>query len=365
MTVLFIFILILAGTVIVTVTGSFLAEFIVFTPQFRDGDGKVLPGSIAEFRRIRLGGNSQAVLIRGRSTENPVLLFLHAGPGMSETGMMRNINPVLEDYFTVVYLDQRGAAKSYSPFNRSSDMNEECLVNDIHELTQYLKKRFGKEKIVIMGHSFGAGFSALAASRYGEDYSVCIGVAQPVCSVECDRRSYPYMLDLVIKEGNAAAEKELRSVEGFWNSKDRKVYLPGMMVLKKWVGYYGGQFYGKKSFAGYILKNTLCSEYTVFDYITFFLGMGFSGNASWRILTTFDLRRDASTFTMPFVIIDGRHDINSFTPLVEEYYDLVEAPSKKIFWFDNSAHFPLFEENERFIRIMIDEILPLAISENI
>ena len=118
-----------------------------------------------------------------------MLIFLHAGPGMTETGIFRNMNAILEDY-TIVYLDQRGGGKSYSPFMDYKTMNTEQLTQDIHELTLYLKERFGKEKIVLMGHSFEAGFGALAAARYPEDYSAFIGIGQPVNPIENDSLSY-------------------------------------------------------------------------------------------------------------------------------------------------------------------------------
>jgi pimeloyl-ACP methyl ester carboxylesterase len=350
---------ILAGLFLVIVIGAMISRNVVYTPPFKNKDGKVISGSIAEFRRVKLGGYSQGILIRGKSLDNPMILYLHAGPGLSEMGMMRNFNSKLEDYSTMVYLDQRGAGKSYSPFMDFQTLNTEQLTQDIHELTLYLKKRFGKEKIAIMGHCFGAGFAAVAASRYPEDYSACIGISQPVDPVENDALCYEYTLEKAKNSGNKSTVKELEKVKGFWELKEKNGYFTGMMVLKKWIGYYGWMVNGQQGFVGYVLKNSLCSECNIFDYPAYLLGMNASGPASWEIMITTDLRKQASQFKMPFIIMEGRYDYNVFPSLVEEYYNMVQSPLKKIFWFEKSAHFPQFEEKELFQQRMIEYVLPI------
>lgn len=361
MTVLIYFIIVVAGLISITIIGAVISHFVTYTPAFTGKEGQKLPESIAEFRHIKLGGYPQAILIRGKNTDNPVLLFLHAGPGMSESGMFRNMNAILEDYYTVVYLDQRGGGKSYSPFMDYKTINTEQLTQDIHELTLYLKDRFGKKKIVLMGHSFGAGFGALAAARYPDDYSALIGLGQPVNPIENDALSYRYVLEKARAEGNLQAVSELERVDGYWLASDPQTFFSGMMVLKnKWIPYYGGQIYGEKGILPYIVKNSICSEFTVFDYVPYLLGMLKSGPASWDIMITTDLRKQAAEFHCPFIIMQGRKDFNVFPTLVEEFFGMVKAPAKQIYWFEKSAHFPHFEEKELFQKIMIKEVLPLV-----
>jgi pimeloyl-ACP methyl ester carboxylesterase len=308
---------------------------------------------------LTLGGNSQAVLIRGKNINNPVMLYLHMGPGLSETGMMRNHHAWLEEYFTMVYLDQRGGGKSYSVFNNPKDFTTDQLVEDVHELTLYLKKRFHKENIAVMGHSFGAPFGLLAAHKYPEDYSIYIGIGQPVDPVECDRLSYAHLIDVATKEGNAKAVKELEKINGYWNTQDTKEFNRGMMVLKKWVGFYGGQIYGAHGPTSFILKNSMCHEFTFFDWLPYFAGMFYSISVSGDIMITTDLRTMAPELKMPVIIMEGRHDINTYPTLVEEYYTMLKAPTKKLFWFEQSAHFPHFEEKDVFQKIMLESVRPL------
>lgn len=342
--------------VFLIVSGAIISHYWVYTPKFTDKDNKVISGSVAEYRRFQIGDHSHGVLIRGRNINNPVILFLHAGPGLSETGMMRNMNAVLEDHYTMVYFDHRGACKSFSPFMNFETVNTNQLINDIHELTIYLKHKFKKDKIIIMGHSLGAGFAAYVANRFPADYSALIGIGMPVCSREADRRSFDWSVDQAIKNDNKKALQELESVKGYWEKTDQKGYFQGMMVNKKWIGHYGGQLYGKKGFVTYVLENTLCMEVPIFDYLPYLLGMMKCGPASWEIFITHDLRVQAAEFQCPMILFTGRHDYNAVPSLVEEYFSQVKAPYKQNYWMENSAHMPLFEEKEIFQKIMTKDV---------
>src|SRR5689334_10060503 len=106
------------------------------TPPFRGPRGEPLPGSIAEVRYVRLGGLDQWMAIRGENVENPPLILLHGGPGLTETALFRHFNAPLETRFTVVYWDQRGAGKSFDPEIPKAAMNVERFVADLDELVE-------------------------------------------------------------------------------------------------------------------------------------------------------------------------------------------------------------------------------------
>ena len=50
----------------------------------KDKDGKKIEGSIAEKSFIEIGGMQQGFFIRSENPDNPVILFLHGGPGSPE-----------------------------------------------------------------------------------------------------------------------------------------------------------------------------------------------------------------------------------------------------------------------------------------
>ena len=210
-----------------------------------------------------------------------------------------------------------------------------------------------------MGHSFGAPFGLIAASKYPEDYSAYIGIGQPVCPVESNRLSHAYYLNKAREDQSEKAVAELEKIEGFWKTKDMKAYVPDMMVLYKWLAYYGGQMWGKNGFVSFIMKYTMSHEYTLFDWPLIFAGMSFSNNACGDIMLETDMRELVTNVEVPFIIMQGRHDYGT-NCLAEDYLNSINAPTKKLYWFENSAHFPHYEEREQFQKIMVEEILPLV-----
>ena len=149
-------------------------------PPFKDQSGKVLENSVSKLEKLTLGGIEQWITVRGKQKELPILLYLHDGPGSPQTGAQRKYNAILEDYFLVVNWDQRGAGKSYTPHIPADTMNFEQLLSDAYELVLYLKDTYQKEKIFLMGHSFGAALGLLFAHRYPELIQAYIGINQPV-----------------------------------------------------------------------------------------------------------------------------------------------------------------------------------------
>lgn len=356
---------ILIGILFIVSFGVFITKRFVKTPPFKGPDGNVSQNSIAEFCRVPINNDTHAILIRGKNLDNPVLLFLHAGPCLSETGLMRNFHSELENYYTMVYYDMRGCAKSNNPFqDLKKTYKTNTLLQDIHEMTQFIKGKLNKKKIGLIGHSFGAGFGALAAYTFPKDYSIFIGLGQASDINEQNRIAYSWALETAKNDQNEKAVFELESANDYWNSKNAKEYFPKMMIHKKWVGYYGGQIVGKKDFIPFLLSNLLCNEYNLFDYVPYLLGMITSGPASFDIMISTNLKKQAAIFEAPFILLTGRHDYNLSPPVAEDYYNTVSAPMKKMFWFENSAHFPHFEEPELFQKIMVEEILPIVKSNN-
>src|SRR5947209_950458 len=148
------------------------------TPPFRAADGKIVLGSIAEVAYRRLGGLDQWVMIRGESVDNPPLILLHGGPGLSETGLFRYFSAPLEQSFTAVYWDQRGAGKSFDRAIPRSSMTVEQLISDLDELVDGVCESLGKSKVAICGHSWGSALGLLYAARFPRKVAAYVGSGQ-------------------------------------------------------------------------------------------------------------------------------------------------------------------------------------------
>jgi proline iminopeptidase len=118
-------------------------------------NGHKVPGSIAELVDVPIGGHDQAIMLRGVSVGAPVLLFLEGGPGGTGIGRVRNSGEDLEQHFVVATWDQRGTGKSYQALEPTSTMTVEQMVKDTLEVTNYLRDRFVKQKIYVVGKLLG------------------------------------------------------------------------------------------------------------------------------------------------------------------------------------------------------------------
>jgi pimeloyl-ACP methyl ester carboxylesterase len=108
---------------------------------FVDQSGRPLAGSLSEKIFVDINGVKQGMFIKSKNETNPVLLFLHGGPGMPEYFLTEQYPTGLEDDFTVVWWDQRGAGLSYSGEITPEMMTYEQLIADTLDVTNYLRKR--------------------------------------------------------------------------------------------------------------------------------------------------------------------------------------------------------------------------------
>ena len=161
--------------------------------------------------RIRIGGADQWVLERSEDVSNPILLYLHGGPGTSQLALNRRNMRELEQCFTVVNWDQRGAGKSYAAIRDAGAMNIDQFVEDTCELSQRLLQKFGQERLVLVGHSWGSAIGALAVARSPELYSCYVGIGQIANMAEGEALSYAWTLDQARRRHDRRAVRSLET----------------------------------------------------------------------------------------------------------------------------------------------------------
>ena len=327
------------------------------TAPIMDASGKAIPGSIASLERVMLGRVEQGLLIRGVSVDNPVLLYLHGGPGTSELGMVRQHNiPALEKHFTVVVWDQRGAGMSYAAREPESGMTVEQFIADTHELTLLLCKRFEQPKIYLVGHSWGSALAVLTVHRHPELYHAYVGVGQVVDMREGERLSYASTLAQAEQVGDALSVAQLKAIgPPPYLGKFRSKLMTQRSILSK----YGGEVYGNRRGGMSTLLRGLIgsSEYSWPDRINVFRGIFANMRLMWPKILDVDLRVQAPELKIPVYFLEGRHDYEAPAVLAEQYLKALKAPSKTLIWFERSAHFVNTEEPDNFNRFFIDRLL--------
>jgi pimeloyl-ACP methyl ester carboxylesterase len=319
--------------------------------------GLVVPGSIAEITTVDIAGMKNWLVIRGKDVHNPILLFLHGGPGSPELPLLRRFNEPLEDNFVLVYWEQPGTCKSYSPDIPDRDLTVDKFVDYTKGVIDYLRDRFGKDKVYLMGHSWGSALAVLVAERYPEVVCAVIGVGQVVNIVEGEVTSFRLTLSRARDEKNETAIRELTGLgDPPSYVLTREGSYDGFMTKRKWTLYFGLALYGQKSYKHYERYYLDATEYTIFDLPAYVRGRRLTARTLGRDVVNIDLKTQAPVLAVPVYFMMGRHDAISANASFFEYVRLLTAPKKEVVWFEHSAHFPLFEEPARFnaevVRIM-------------
>ncbi len=308
------------------------------TPPFKDWDGRTVPESIAVLQQVELGGCPQWLLIRGRDISNPILLFLHGGPGMPAMYLAHAFQRELEEDFVVVQWDRRGAGKSFSRAVPTGSLTDTQLLADSLELISYLQNRFENSRIYLVGHSWGTYLGMLLVKRAPQHFSAYVGMGQLAFKSEI-----PAIQDRFIREEARKAGKR----KAF-----RELALQGRSVYEKWVFRFGGELHRSTSYWPLLWAGLRAPEYTLSDILNIRKGVNLYDGFFRPVEFQGDLGDEILSVRVPVYFFTGRHDYCVPFELTERYFEKLRAPIKRMVWFENSAHFPFFEEPRKFAEEM-------------
>ena len=324
------------------------------TSPFRGPKGEILPGSIAEIGYLRLGGLDQWVMIRGESLANPPLILLHGGPGFTEMRLFRHFNAPLEKSFTVVNWDQRGTGKSFNRKIPKSSMTVEQFIADLDELVGAVRKRLRQDKVTIFGHSWGSALGVLYAARFPGKVAAYVGSGQIGNWPAGELSSYAFVLAEAERRNNRKAIKQLRAIGVPPHTAKR------LWVQRAWLdrveGHPGGMSLWK--FGRIILGGP---ESSIFDLPNIRRGFLFSLDAMWTEVSALNLMKAVPALQMPVFFFLGRRDHQVPAETSVAYFDALNAPSKKLLWFEESRHEPFVDEPAKFNAAMAELVRPVSV----
>ena len=323
---------------------------------FLDQDGKKIPGSISIIETLNINGLNQRMIIRGRDTTKPVLLYLHGGPGDPEFPFVHQFNPGIEDIFVVCYWDQRGAGLSFSKDIPTETMTLSQFVDDAGKVSEYLIHKFKRKKIYLLGHSWGTLLGSFTVNKYPEYYYAFISVGQVGDQIHAEKISYDFVLTRarVLKD-----RKAIRTLEkiGPPPYSDPKEAIDKMNMERKYVIRYGGAVKKGNFYPEAVKPLLFCKEYSFIDKINYLKGMKFSKDCLWAVIMKTNLFKAVPSQQIPVYILQGTSDYETSYIIAKEYFDSLKAPVKKFYTFENSAHSPIFEEPEKFEMILREILL--------
>ncbi len=315
---------------------------------------------IDEVLNIPVNGDVQNIHIRTADHTNPVLLFVHGGPGVCDRSwVMPKQSGYLADRFTMVCWDQRMAGKSYRAAKSKEKMTLDQQVEDMHDVVMYLVKRFSQEKIFIVGHSWGTILSCLYLTKYPENIRAYVGMGQFINGAKNEKISYDFVVDYAKEHGERKALKDLERigepVDGMYAGG-----LDALMVQRNYMTKFGGGSWKEKEniYKSVLVPFLTSGEYRVIpDLYRYYKGTFHCLRQLWPQVVKLKFDETVKKLEVPVYLFQGDHDQNTPTLLAKMWFDELEAPYKEYVPFHESAHSPIKEEAESWGITLAEKLL--------
>ena len=331
-------------------------------PMIADMQRVVTPDGIQSTEKVVLGGMEQWISIRGSDLKNPVLIYVHGGPGAAELGRSWPYQRGWEEYFTVVQWDQRGTGKTLRTNGEAATaptLSRRRMAEDLVELIAHLRTRLGQEKVVILGHSWGNVIGLDAAVARPEWVSAYVGVGPLIDMQANEAAQYEGVLAIARERNDAVALAELEPLAPY--PGPGPIAFDRLNVVRKWVMAYGGLAAYRDNANFYFRAARLSPDYDLADRQAIDAGGQLSVGTLLPELTRVDHTGLRST-PFPVFMFLGRHDLTTPSSIAVDWLDRLEAPAKGVVWFEHSAHLPPHEEPGRLLVGLVSRGRPHAVA---
>jgi pimeloyl-ACP methyl ester carboxylesterase len=310
------------------------------------------PNGIDEATYVKIGGIEQWITIRGEDRNNPVLLLLHGGPGDATNPWGYAGFRAWLKYFTVVQWDQRGAGRTFGRNPAASTITAERMVQDGIELAELLSKKLQKNKIVLIGHSWGSVLGVFMVKARPDLFYAFVGTGQVAAEpARSNAVAYAALIERASRDGNSQALQELKEV-GPPPYKDGR----GFAIQHKWANRFEGADVFLASTLGFAL---VAPGYSVGDINDWFEGQVASDEHLGSHFDELDRKLPGTELAVPVFVIQGAEDYTTPTSLAKAYVDSMRAPRKAFATIDGAGHFAMFTKQDAFLKELRARVLPL------
>src|SRR3954451_9574540 len=303
---------------------------------------------------VELGGIRQWIRVRGSDRANPVLLLMQQGPGLPIINDVRHFERslALEQAFTVVYWDQRGAGLSALPLMKVNrfEITVDKMVSDTVSLLELLRERYGHPPIVA-GFSFGATFAAYAALQRPDLVSALVAVGMDIDVPAAEQHTYDFVRSVAAEQANRRAMRQLEKI-----GPPPHVTVAQFGTRARWAANFGGvtvdATYSRlaRTLVASLVRS---SDYSAADTMRTLRGINASRAALLPQLAGTDLITTMPRLDVPIVLAQGRLDQVTPGAIAQRFYDSLSAPSKHLVWFGASAHTPQLDEPDKLRHLLL------------
>ncbi len=303
---------------------------------------------------VNINGQEQYVFIKGMDVNSPIVLNLHGGPANPDAFFTYEFAKEIIDEFTYVSWDQRGCGRTYyknkcaDPQNKSADFEQ--AIKDVDELVKYLCMRFNKDKVILMGHSYGSLLGASYVSRHPERVEKYIGIGQSVSIKDTQKMNYSEAVDLLIDD-----KKKRDELETAYQRLEKSFNFENLMKFQRLTVPCFIANMPKIKQTNQI-KLILSSPDLAFNDLRWLVGM-----LNWKAhyirnkkLLDYTLSANiydvANEYDVPMYFISGEYDKSCRVDLLKKYYDEIVALNKKIVIMKACGHSPQIDEPVLFAK---------------
>lgn len=304
--------------------------------------------SISELRKVNIGDTELEIMIRGNDRDNPVLIFVHGGPCCSEIPYVRKYQDELEKDFTIVHYDQRGSGKSYVFGEDYSEITVATHVSDLVELTKYIESYLEKEQVILVGHSFGTYIATMAVAQQPELYQAYVGIGQMSNPIEGELNNLYRCIEAAEEAGNEEESNYLKNLE--------QSILEGEIITpRNYVRKYGFAARKINDNGDYLLGFLFGTEYNWLDAIRFYTAsIKYQDNLIVES-TNNPITQIVTEINVPVYFVMGKYDGMTSPESAQKYLENITGNGiKEFLLFEESAHYPQFEEEQKFYQWMKD-----------
>lgn len=302
--------------------------------------------SINELRKLKVNGIELETMIRGYDKDNPIIIFVHGGPCCSEIPYARKYQDLLEKDFTVVNYDQRGSGKSYEFGKDYSNVNANTHVGDLIELTKNIEQYLGQDKVILIGHSYGTYLATRAVSQEPELYRAYVGIGQVSNMVEGE-------LDSLDKCVEAAKLKEDKEDYEYLESIRKNIENGDMITPREYIRKYNFAARNIDENGDYFKGFLFGPEYNWVDALRFYSASSKYQQVLIKEVVDKSITELVKTIDVPVYFLMGKYDGMTSPKIAEKYLNNLDVKEEKqMVIFEDSAHYPQFEEKEKFYKWM-------------
>ena len=332
------------------------------------------PKGVEELKSIKIGGVDQWVHIRGRNRNNPILLFLHGGPGFSMIGLMDAIQRPWEDYFTVVQWDQRQTGKSYySADDENNPLTIDQFIEDTEEVILYLRQYFNQEKLFLLGHSWGSAIGMHMAKNHPDWLHAYIGLGQVVNWIDGEGILYNRLLGHAKEQNESELVIMLEAIIPSLGAEfpvREKSFSENCDSVREALSRLAGEalmhhFSFDDALKMLSFDQLISPHRTLTDVTNSLVGDKAAifrpPNRFTQEFMDIDLPTEiGSSFELPIFFFTGDHDWQTPKVLSDQWFEQIKAPHKELISFNESSHVVINEEPGKFLMALVNKVLPFA-----